>query len=84
MASASGSKSNNLILRILDIDANFTSAVQVVGSQIHNEFVVTPFDYHDGFGGGDSILTDLHPSRTIGLDIIASSRYEGGIGMPTE
>ena len=68
----------------IDADANFEYAVQVVGNEIHYEIGVTQFDYYGGIAGGDSILTNLYPYRTVRLDIIASTRHAEGFGMLAE
>jgi hypothetical protein len=68
----------------IDPNAYFESAVRVVGDQIIYEIGVTQFDYYGGIAGGESIITDLYPGRTVGLDIIASSRHAAGFGMRSE
>ena len=81
---AGGSWGTWALGQTIDPNANFEYAVQVVGNQIIYEIGFTQFDYYGGIAGGDSILTDLYPGRTIRLDIIAGSRHASGFGMRSE
>jgi len=68
-------------------DAQFESDVAVNGNTITYELGIKQFDNYAGKGGsGATDVTDLQLGHTVGLDIVASTRYNGGVdfGMLAE